>query len=64
MTDKDQYLRESTFKGGPFSVAQRVLHTPINQQKAFSWLVNHLHERGILSVDDIDSMLFEARPGQ
>jgi hypothetical protein len=53
MTDKDQYLRERTFKGGPFNVHQRMLNTPIDERKAFAWLVNHLHEKGVLSVDDV-----------
>ena len=62
MMDKDQYLREQAFKGGRFSVAERVRHTPIDERKAFVWLVNHLHAKDILSVDDIDDMLFDARP--
>jgi len=62
MTDKDQYLREQAFKGGRFSVAERVAHTPIDERKAFAWLVNRLHAKDILSVDEIDDMLFEARP--
>jgi hypothetical protein len=62
MTDRDEYLRERAFKGGRFSVAERVLHTPIDDKKALKWLVSRLHEKGILSVDDIDMMLYEARP--
>jgi hypothetical protein len=60
--DKEQYLRERAFKGGRFSVAERIVHTATDERKAFAWLVNHLHAKNILSVDDIDEMLFEARP--
>jgi|GEM_PF-6463625 len=62
MMDKGQYLRERAFKGGRFSVAERVLNTPIDERKAFVWLVTRLHAKDMLSVDDIDDMLFEARP--
>ena len=62
MTNKEEYLRERAFKAGPFSVAERVLNTPIDERKALKWLVNRLHAKEILSVDDIDDMLFEARP--
>lgn len=30
------------------------------REKAFTWLVNHLHEKGTLSDDDIDTMLLVA----
>jgi hypothetical protein len=62
MTDREEYLRERTFKGGRFNVDERTLNTLIDERKAFAWLVNHLHTKGILSVDDFDTMLFEARP--
>jgi len=62
MTAKDEYLRERTFRDGPFTVLQRLLNTPMDERKAFAFLVNHLHQKGILSVDDVNDMLFEARP--
>jgi hypothetical protein len=62
MSEKDDYIREQTLKAA--SVHKRVLNVPLDERKAFAWLVSHLHVKKILSDDDIDTMLWEARrPG-
>jgi hypothetical protein len=67
MPDRDEYLRNVTYKGGKFSVAERVLNTLLNLNeqrpaKALAWLVTHLHEQGTLTLDDIDNLLYAMRP--
>ena len=62
MTDRDEYLSQRTYKGGKLNLHERMLYADFNERKAFAWLVYHLHTKGILSVDDVDSMLFDARP--
>lgn len=54
-------LRELTNKGG-LDLKRRVFITLTDDQKvtkSIAWLVNHLHERGILSIDDVDQMLLD-----
>ncbi len=60
---REEDLRERTYKGGTFDVANRVSHSLTDErrrEKAFTWLVNHLHKKGALSDDDIDAMLLDA----
>jgi hypothetical protein len=60
---REEDLRERTYKGGTFDLSNRVSHTLTNErmrEKAFAWLVNYLHEKKIISTDDIDTMLLDA----
>ena len=61
MTDRDQYLRERTNKGFA-DLTKRLLSTPVDERKALLWLVNRLHTKKMLTDEDIDDLLFDARP--
>jgi hypothetical protein len=60
MTDKERYIRERT-NVGIVDVTERLLSVPIDERKAIVFLVNHLHEKSLLTGDDINSLLWEAR---
>lgn len=65
--DRDEYLRNVTYKGGNFDLPKRVSQTLLNvgeqrRAKAFAWLVDHLHIRGTLTDDDIDNLLLATNP--
>jgi hypothetical protein len=62
MTDKDDYIRERTNKGFGDDLYKRLRSTPVDEKKAFAWLVNHLYTKGHLSVEEFETMLYDARP--
>jgi hypothetical protein len=66
MTDRDDYLRNVTYKGGNFDVAKRVFTTLLNvgedgRARALAWLVTRLHTEGKLSNDDLDDLLYATK---
>ena len=59
---REEDLRERTYKSDP-DLIRRVYRTLADERKsakAFAFLVKHLHEKGVLSEDDLDAMLLDA----
>lgn len=62
--DRDEDLRNETHSGVE-SVGTRVNLTLTNERKiakAFSWLVNDLYKKKVLSLDDVNNMLDATKP--
>lgn len=68
MPTKEEILEHKTFKGEPFSITERVFHTLYEEDKsltdgtvrALSRLIQCLHEKGIITEENIDSILLSA----
>ena len=68
MPTLENMLIEQTFKGVYLDISERTFRTlndidslePKRTSKLLSELVKNLHQKGILSDDDIDSLLLEA----
>ena len=68
MTDREDYLRTVTYKGGNFDARKRVFTTLLNvgeegRARALAWLVTRLYTEGRLSDDDLDDLLYATRKG-
>lgn len=62
--DRDEYLRDEPH-GSLHDVGKRVNLALTNERriaKAFSWLVNDLYTKKVLSLEDVNRMLEATKP--
>jgi hypothetical protein len=67
MPNKEDILREKTFKGDVDELEKRIFYTLTDEKqleigrlcKAYSILLKMLHEKNILTNEEIDEILFE-----